>query len=228
MAPGLGDPSPPFCALRTRANRRQPLRVYAARRSASERNAPALLTRILRVTNAPTDLVHLRALFDCLPTAVLLANDAAVYVDANRTACQLLERTREQVLGLHLSEIVAPGRRREVDLQWQAFLRDGVQSGVFHLDLPSGRRVVHFHAQANFVKGLHCSFLTPQPMPREGTGEPAQFVTVCAWTKQILEQGRWVPLEQFLQDRLGRPVTHGMCPAVFDRMVGEIEGDRGR
>lgn len=180
------------------------------------------------MTESRADLVHLRALFDCLPTAVLLANDAGVYVDANRTACQLLERPREAVIGLHFSEIVAPGRRREVDLQWQAFLRDGVQSGVFQLDLPSGRRAVHFHAQAHFVPGLHCSFLTPQPTAFADAGEKAQFLTVCAWTKQVLQDGRWLPLEQFLQDRLGRPVTHGMSPAVFDRMVGEIDGDRER
>ena len=32
---------------------------------------------------------------------------------------------------MHLSDVGAPVRRREVDVQWQAFLRDGVQRGVF-------------------------------------------------------------------------------------------------
>jgi len=182
------------------------------------------------VTNEPADLVYLRALFDSLPTAVLLANDAAIYVDANRAACELLGRARAEVIGMHLSDVVAPGRHREVDLQWQAFLRDGAQSGVFQLDLPNGRRAVHFHAQANFVPGLHCSFLTPQPMADAalaGANAPP-LLTVCAWTKQVLHEGRWVPLEQFLHDQLGRQVTHGMSPAVFDRMLGEIDGGSER
>jgi PAS domain-containing protein len=176
------------------------------------------------VTEAASDLVYLRALFDRLPTAVLIANDAAIYVGANLPACQLLERPREQVVGLHLSDIVAPGRRREVDVQWQAFLRDGIQSGVIDLDLPSGRRAVHFHAQAHFVPGLHCSFLTPQPMALAEANTKSPLLTVCAWSKQVLHDGRWMPLEQFLHERLGSQVTHGMSPAVFERLTGEIDG----
>lgn len=42
---------------------------------------------------------------------------------------------------------------------------------------------------------------------------PAQFVTVCAWSKKIkVGDDRWVPFEEFLMHYLGLQVTHGMSP----------------
>jgi hypothetical protein len=46
-------------------------------------------------------------------------------------------------------------------VQWRAFLRDGAQQGVFAIQLPDrSSRLIEFNAQANFVTGLHCSFVT--------------------------------------------------------------------
>jgi AmiR/NasT family two-component response regulator len=42
---------------------------------------------------------------------------------------------------------------------------------------------------------------------------PAQFITVCAWSKKIkVGDDRWVPFEEFLMHYLGLQVTHGMSP----------------
>jgi PAS domain S-box-containing protein len=38
------------------------------------------------------------------------------------------------------------------------------------------------------------------------------MVTMCAWTKRIHHAGRWISLEEFLQEFLDIPVTHGMSP----------------
>jgi PAS domain S-box-containing protein len=46
------------------------------------------------------DHIHLRALFDHLPTGVLIANDAARFVDANSAACALFGLERQQILSL--------------------------------------------------------------------------------------------------------------------------------
>jgi PAS domain-containing protein len=175
------------------------------------------------MSTEPAELVVLRALFESFPTAILLANDAAFYVGANRAACALLGRSHDQVVGMHLSDVVAPGRRREVDVQWQAFLRDGVQSGVFLLELSEGTRSVQFQAQANFVPGVHCSFLTPVAAPAERGLEDEPLLTLCAWTKMVKVGDRWVALEQFLQSRLGQRVTHGICPTAFDKLVEEAD-----
>jgi len=42
-----------------------------------------------------------------------------------------------------------------------------------------------------------------------------RLVTVCAWTKKIWIDGEWLGFDEFLTDRLGLPVSHGMHPDAF-------------
>jgi PAS domain S-box-containing protein len=163
---------------------------------------------------APLDRHYLSVLFDHFPAGVMVADDRAYYVDANQAACQLLGRTREQIVGQHLSVIVAPGRQAEVDVQWQSFIRDGSQQGIFEVVLADGStRQVQFNAKANFAPGLHCSFLSESPQ-RE-TGESDDLLTVCAWSKRVRYEGKWVTLEQYLMLAHGMFVTHGISPEAF-------------
>jgi hypothetical protein len=38
-----------------------------------------------------------------------------------------------------------------------------------------------------------------------------KFMRVCAWCRRINYQGRWMPLEEFLQMGFDTPATHGIC-----------------
>ena len=159
---------------------------------------------------------YLDVLFDHFPTGVLIADDRAYYVEANRAACALLNRSRDQLVGHHLSTVVAPGRQAEVDLQWRAFIRDGIQQGVFEIVLPDGStRVVQFNARANFAPGLHCSFLSPANRDSGAANAQDEVVTLCAWSKRILHQGAWLTIEEYLLLAQGVFVTHGMSPDPF-------------
>lgn len=164
----------------------------------------------------------LRTLFDSLPTAVLVADDRAFYVSANLAAAKLLERPRNEVVGVHLSDIVSPGRQAEADAQWQSFIRDGEQSGVFALTLPDGRhRLAYFHARANFLPGLHCSFLTPIP---DETPQPgAELLTMCAWTKRVRLDGEWMSIERYLGQVHGVSVSHGISPGALELLAGKAD-----
>jgi PAS domain S-box-containing protein len=165
---------------------------------------------------AAVDRQYLDVLFDHFPTAVLVADDGAYYVDANQAACAMLRRTRNQIIGQHLSAIVAPGRQAEVDLQWQSFIRDGSQQGVFEVvDGDGSARQVQFHAKANFVRGLHCSFLSEVPQRKPVTGSGVDVLTVCAWSKRVRYEGEWVPLEQYLMLAHTLFVSHGISPEAF-------------
>lgn len=159
---------------------------------------------------------HLDVLFDHFPTGVLVADDRAYYVDVNQAACQLLGRPRDQIIGQHLSTIVAPGRSAEVDLQWRSFIRDGSQQGIFQVVLADGTtRQVQFNARANFMPGLHCSFLTPVEPDRPGGHAPSDLLTVCAWSKRVHHNGEWLTLEQYLLLAHGLFVSHGISPEAF-------------
>lgn len=162
------------------------------------------------------DRHYLSVLFDHFPAGVMVADNSAHYVDVNQAACGLLGRTRDQIVGQHLSTIVAPGRQAEVDVQWQAFIRDGSQQGIFEVTLvDGGTRQVQFNAKANFVPGLHCSFLTEVPQPGPTTGSADSPLTVCAWSKRVYYQGEWISLEQYLLLAHGLFVTHGISPEAF-------------
>ena len=46
----------------------------------------------------------------------------------------------------------------------------------------------------------------------ERATELERLVTVCAWSKKIQVDGRWVTFEEFLVDNLGVRITHGIDP----------------
>jgi PAS domain S-box-containing protein len=49
-----------------------------------------------------------RTLFDYAPDGILIADRQSVYLDANESMCRMLGYTREEFIGLHASNIVAP------------------------------------------------------------------------------------------------------------------------
>ncbi len=46
----------------------------------------------------------------------------------------------------------------------------------------------------------------------ERSTELERLVTVCAWSKKIQVDGKWVTFEEFLVDNLGVRITHGIDP----------------
>ena len=46
----------------------------------------------------------------------------------------------------------------------------------------------------------------------ERSAEFERLVTVCAWSKKIQVDGKWVTFEEFLVDNLGVRITHGIDP----------------
>jgi PAS domain S-box-containing protein len=159
------------------------------------------------------ELRYLNELFDSLPVGVLIADDDAVYRGVNRAACELLARPREQILGMHVSEVVAPGRINEVNAQWKSFLRDGTQAGLFDIELPDGRlRRVQFNARAHFVPGLSCSFMNEVRVSAPVANVELPFITMCAWTKRVRVENEWQPIEEYLLRAHGVMVSHGISP----------------
>ncbi|MCC2668473.1 MAG: hypothetical protein K0Q72_944 [Armatimonadetes bacterium] len=101
-----------------------------------------------------------RALFENAMDAILIADDRSAYVDVNPAGCELLGRTREELLGASLTDVVPPELQGQARLQWDVFLREGHQEGVFELRRADGStRLVEFRARANFRPGLHLSVL---------------------------------------------------------------------
>jgi PAS domain S-box-containing protein len=49
------------------------------------------------------------------------------------------------------------------------------------------------------------------------------MLRMCAWTKQVNVDGQWVSVEQFLADKLGVQITHGMSEEARQKMQLEFE-----
>ncbi|MGH8016960.1 MAG: response regulator [Opitutaceae bacterium] len=57
-------------------------------------------------------------------------------------------------------------------------------------------------------------------------GGPAQFLTICAWSKRIkVDDQTWVSFEDFLTHYLGLHVTHGMSPDVAGKWIANNFSD---
>jgi CHASE3 domain sensor protein len=50
-----------------------------------------------------------------------------------------------------------------------------------------------------------------------------QIVTVCAWTGQVRHEGQWIRLDQYLKQRFGLSVSHGLSAEAAEKMKREIE-----
>lgn len=52
------------------------------------------------------------------------------------------------------------------------------------------------------------------------------FLTICAWTKQVRRGTNWVPLEEFLSKQLHFKLSHGISDEIADGMLHELRGSR--
>jgi hypothetical protein len=52
-----------------------------------------------------------------------------------------------------------------------------------------------------------------------------QLLPICAWCDRIQDsEGSWQTIEAYLGRKLDTQVTHGMCPACYQREIKAVEG----
>jgi hypothetical protein len=61
---------------------------------------------------------------------------------------------------------------------------------------------------------------------RERRQELEQLVAICAWTGQVRWNGRWIRVEQYLAERWGVQVTHGISDEGMRQLEEEIAARR--
>ena len=133
----------------------------------------------MRVRQPTADVIGAIASFDNSLLPMLIADDQRRYVDANRAACLLLRCSREEVRRRSIDDLTPPENRALTATLWDAFIRDGTQSGTFELLMPDGPRLrVDYSATANIEPGRHLSILMlagqedPEPFPARDSESP--------------------------------------------------------
>lgn len=137
----------------------------------------------------------LRAIFDGAIDAMLLADEAGHYAEANPAACALFGMSRDELLKHRVADFAAPGYRPEV--AWHTFVERGHMRGKFPLLRPDGElRNLDFSAVANVLPGLHLSILRDITESQRAADElNAQLRASEARYRRIVEstsQGVWV------------------------------------
>jgi len=59
-------------------------------------------------------------------------------------------------------------------------------------------------------------------------GKLHSLVTMCAWSKRVQYKGKWVPLEEYLCNRFGVRISHGISQEEYDKwsnLLGELMPD---
>ena len=65
---------------------------------------------------------------------------------------------------------------------------------------------------------------------RQSTAEvqklQGEFQVICAWTKRIRVEDKWMTIEEFLRDHLHIKLSHGISPEAKDKLVKEGEANK--
>jgi len=114
------------------------------------------------------------ALFYRSVNPMLVVDDRRRYVAVNDAACNLLRRTREELLSGGIEDITPPENLEGLEEVWSAFLTAGSLVGSYEVVTGDGRRVeVEYNATANVLPGRHLTIFVVHPEGQREAVEPA-------------------------------------------------------
>lgn len=114
------------------------------------------------------------ALFYRSVNPMMVCDDRRRYVAVNDAACNLLRRTREELLSASIEDITPPENLDGLEEAWNAFLAAGSLVGTYELLTGAGRRVaVEYNSTANVLPGRHLSIFVVHPDGQRERVDPA-------------------------------------------------------
>ena len=102
----------------------------------------------------------IRAVFDSSFDGIFVLDDRRRVVDLNDAAAAFHDRSREEVLGRPLDELLTFEQREGAEARWQAFLAGGAVVGEARLERRDGTTLdVEYSARPHVLPGLSIAFL---------------------------------------------------------------------
>lgn len=124
--------------------------------------AAARLRDSLRTAGDGPAKTRVRLAIQGLGVAVLASDDNARLVLVNAAALALTGYSERELLRMAVPDITAVSDERNTSVLWEAFLRQGQQSGTYDIRAKDGRTItVEYLALANAAPGIHVSLLQP-------------------------------------------------------------------
>ena len=182
-----------------------------------------------------------RTLFDQVPVGILVADADSVYLDANPAACRMLGYARDELIGLHASDIVAATEiahvspalqeihgRQDHRREWQFRRKDGSQfaAEVTATTLPDGTLIGMIadvqplktrERELNRLSRLYTALMQINRAILWATTRQELFAAVC---RTLVEDGGFTLAWIGWHD----PTTHHLEPeACHGREIGAIQ-----
>ncbi len=111
------------------------------------------------MARASTSAELLEGVFQHALDAIVLIDDEGRYVTVNPAMCELVGRSRDELLSLRTGHLSA-GAPGELEAWWRTFFDQGFAEGEFPVRHSSGRILqVEFRAVANVLPGSHLAIL---------------------------------------------------------------------
>ena len=54
----------------------------------------------------------------------------------------------------------------------------------------------------------------------------SDLLVLCAWTKKVKTEGKWISLEEFFTNHLGYEISHGMSECKMNEMLQELRDEK--
>ena len=92
--------------------------------------------------------------FECSSSPIAVLDDQRRFVEVNDAALALLLRSRAELVGSPVTDIIEPSQRAASAARWRAFLRSGEDAGTRILVRPDGSRIeVEFAVRLAIMEG---------------------------------------------------------------------------
>lgn len=105
---------------------------------------------------------------------MMVVDDNRRYIAVNDAACNLLRRSREELLSTGIEAVTPPENLEGMEEAWNAFMTAGSLVGTYEVLTGDGRRVeVEYNATANVLPGRHLTIFVVHPEGHRPDVEPA-------------------------------------------------------
>jgi PAS domain S-box-containing protein len=197
-----------------------------------------------------------RTLFEYAPDGIVIADAQSYYIDANASICQMLGYTRDELIGLHASDIVAPAELGHIGpalnviksksgyhREWQFRRKDGslFEAEVIATVMPDGHLMGMIRditerkrTEARFRRLVDSNAQGVMFCGTKGkiTGANDAFLRIIDYTREEMEAGRinWMALTPPEYDDLDRHAMEELAArgicAPYEKQYIRKDGSR--
>jgi PAS domain S-box-containing protein len=172
-----------------------------------------------------------KALFTSALDAMLIIDDARIFIDVNPAAARLLGSPRAELVGCRFDQFLDP--KVDLDAAWRTFLTTGQQTGALRVVCAEGTvRDVEYAATAHFLEDRHLAILRDVSDRKQGENERAELLR--RQKRQLLETETLLAVSRTLSGtldptetmrRVAREIAHALGADMVGAFLAGPSGD---